>query len=550
MRSLRSHARTAGAGGESYVAKVAEYAISKTNLDIPWVMCRQGEGTGTAPPAEVINACNGYYCDNWIEQHAADFPTQPHMFTENWPGWFQKWGEAMPHRPASDVAFSVARWFAKGGSFMNYYMAFGGTSFARHVGGPNIITSYDYDVMINEYGYRAEPKFSLTTGLHETLYEIQDVMFATPSVVAALFNNSQSCETQTYFDEDTKECVLFLSNIGTNGDECQLGEFKIPAWSVSIVKGAIDKESGDCNGAKLMYSTKGLEKLATRVLAFSEVESAPIKIEKTGVEFVPAFGSQDSDKPLEQISVTRDKTDYLWYTTVVESNGGSASIAFDASVNGGVCYYLYVNGLKSAEQCGQVIYDDFKAQKVSWEDVAFKAGTNEVAILSVAMGLRNYGVSMETNQAGISGDVMVDGEVVTGWRHVAGLTGEDSGEGEDEDFGWFSLKFTVGEAEGPLALDLGSAGKGMAFVNGKMLGRFWDLKSGVGGCGACDEMTYAGGFEAESCRTGCGEMSQRYYKLPRDWLVGGGEEQEVVLFVERAGEGGVEGVRLMEVGME
>ena len=56
---------------------------------------------------------------------------------------------------------------AKGGSFMNYYMAFGGTSLARQVGGPNIITSYDYDVQINEYGFRAEPKFSLTAALHQ-----------------------------------------------------------------------------------------------------------------------------------------------------------------------------------------------------------------------------------------------------------------------------------------------------------------------------------------------------------------------------------------------
>ena len=49
-------------------------------------MCQQGEGVGTAPPKEIVNACNGYYCDNWIEKHARDFPDQPHMFTENWPG--------------------------------------------------------------------------------------------------------------------------------------------------------------------------------------------------------------------------------------------------------------------------------------------------------------------------------------------------------------------------------------------------------------------------------------------------------------------------------
>jgi hypothetical protein len=78
--------------GPEYVKWAAEYA-EKKRLSVPWIMCQQGEGVGTAPPANVINTCNGYYCDNWIEQHAADFPNQPHMWTENWPGWFQLWGE-------------------------------------------------------------------------------------------------------------------------------------------------------------------------------------------------------------------------------------------------------------------------------------------------------------------------------------------------------------------------------------------------------------------------------------------------------------------------
>ena len=182
-----------GADGSRYVDKVADFAVNHPiGSEVPWVMCQQGviKEKGTSPPANVISACNGYYCDNWIEDHIAAFPNQPHMFTENWPGWFQKWGEAVPHRPASDVAFSVARWFARGGSFMNYYMAFGGTSLARQVGGPNIITSYDYDVQINEYGYRAEPKFSLLSLLHQAVYDVQDTMFTGPPA-ASTFNGTE-----------------------------------------------------------------------------------------------------------------------------------------------------------------------------------------------------------------------------------------------------------------------------------------------------------------------------------------------------------------------
>ena len=35
---------------------------------------------------------------------------------------FTEFGGAVPHRPAEDLAFSVARFIQKGGSFINYYM--------------------------------------------------------------------------------------------------------------------------------------------------------------------------------------------------------------------------------------------------------------------------------------------------------------------------------------------------------------------------------------------------------------------------------------------
>lgn len=35
---------------------------------------------------------------------------------------FTEFGGAVPYRPAEDMAFSVARFIQKGGSFINYYM--------------------------------------------------------------------------------------------------------------------------------------------------------------------------------------------------------------------------------------------------------------------------------------------------------------------------------------------------------------------------------------------------------------------------------------------
>jgi hypothetical protein len=47
---------------------------------------------------------------------------------------FVQGGEVKPTRPTEDVAFSVARWFARGGTYNAYYMWFGGTNFGRTAG--------------------------------------------------------------------------------------------------------------------------------------------------------------------------------------------------------------------------------------------------------------------------------------------------------------------------------------------------------------------------------------------------------------------------------
>jgi hypothetical protein len=65
-----------------------------------------------------IDACNGYYCDGFKPNSR----TKPVLWTEDWDGWYTKWGGSLPHRPAEDLAFAVARFYQRGGSFQNYYM--------------------------------------------------------------------------------------------------------------------------------------------------------------------------------------------------------------------------------------------------------------------------------------------------------------------------------------------------------------------------------------------------------------------------------------------
>lgn len=69
--------------------------------------------------------------------------------------------------------------------------------------------------------------------------------------------------------------------------------------------------------------------------------------------------------------------------------------------------------------------------------------------------------------------------------------------------------FDAPEGTDPVALDLGSMGKGQAWVNGRAIGRYWLLVSPKGGCtNYCD---YRGAYHEGKCSTNCGLPTQSWY---------------------------------------
>jgi hypothetical protein len=138
---------------------------------------------------------------------------------------------------------------------------------------------------------------------------------------------------------------------------------------------------------------------------------------------------------------------------------------------------------------------------------------------------------------------------------------------------WYALRLAVPGGAAALApgsnatfaLDLGSMGKGAAWVNGEHVGRYWLVRATsnatVGGCRP-ELCGYNGTFNPYSskpftngtCRTGCGEPTQQLYQVPADWLLPLAAEGEaagvapsasVVLFEETGGD--PSRVRLVQV---
>ncbi|CAK9153429.1 unnamed protein product [Ilex paraguariensis] len=76
-------------------------------------------------------------------------------------------------------------------------------------------------------------------------------------------------------------------------------------------------------------------------------------------------------------------------------------------------------------------------------------------------------------------------------------------------------------------------GKGLAWLNGEEIGRYWLRTSSVHD-ECVHECDYRGKFIPNKCSTGCGEPTQRWYHVPRSWFKQSGNI--LVIFEEKGGD--------------
>nr|POF11218.1 beta-galactosidase 6 [Quercus suber] len=146
--------------GPSYVRWAAKMAVD-LQTGVPWVMCKQ-----TDAPDPVINTCNGMRCGETFG--GPNSPNKPSLWTENWTSYYQVYGGKTYIRSAEDIAFQVALFIARNGSYVNYYMYHGGTNFGR-TSSAYIITTYYDQAPLDEYGLLRQPKWGHLKELHATI---------------------------------------------------------------------------------------------------------------------------------------------------------------------------------------------------------------------------------------------------------------------------------------------------------------------------------------------------------------------------------------------
>ncbi|KAL0432087.1 UNVERIFIED_CONTAM: Beta-galactosidase 3 [Sesamum radiatum] len=279
-------------------------------------------------------------------------------------------------------------------------------------------------------------------------------------------------------------------------------------------------KSGDC-AAFLSNYTKSAVGVQT-----SQMEMLPTNSEifswETYNEDLSSFDDSSTFSTvglLEQINVTRDASDYLWYTTSVDISssesflhGGKLPTLVVQST--GHALHVFVNGQLSGSASGTRQNRRFTFN----EKVNLRAGSNKISLLSVAVGL----------PVGLKGEAMnlVSPNAISSVDWMQGSLIAQ----RQQPLTWHKAYFNAPDGDEPLALDMSSMGKGQVWVNGQSLGRYWTAYA-TGNCNGC---SYTGSYRPPKCQLGCGQPSQRWYHLPRSWLKP--TQNLLVLFEELGGD--------------
>ncbi|PQQ04921.1 beta-galactosidase 8 [Prunus yedoensis var. nudiflora] len=411
-----------GPAAQTYINWAASMAVA-LDTGVPWVMCQQDDA-----PASVISTCNGFYCDQWTPKLP---DKRPKMWTENWSGWFLSFGGAVPQRPVEDLAFAVARFFQRGGTFQNYYMYHGGTNFGRSTGGPFIATSMT--MMHQLMRLLRQPKWGHLKDVHKAIKLCEEAIVATdPKNVSVGGPNLEATVYKT-----GSVCAAFLANYDTKSDATVTfngNSYHLPAWSVSILP---DCKNVVLNTAKInsaaMIPSFMHHSLIDDVDSSEALGSGWSWInEPVGISKDDAFTRVGL---LEQINTTADKSDYLWYSLSIDVTNsetflqdGSQTVLHVESL--GHALHAFINGKLAGSGIG-----NGNNAKVSVEiPVTFASGKNTIDLLSLTVGLQNYGAFFDKTGAGITGPIQLKG-LKNGttidlssqqWTYQIGLKGEDS----------------------------------------------------------------------------------------------------------------------------
>jgi len=495
-----------------------------SSTEIPWIMCNGHAANST------IETCNSCNCldDGWMTDHRRTYPNQPLIFTEN-EGWFQQWGESYTMRTPSDIAYSVASWFAAGGAYHAYYMWFGGNNYGRTAGSA-ITTSYADDVCLHSDGTPNEPKYTHLRRLqHLIAQRAQDLIGYDPIRIELPYWNgkqwvngteqvvySYSVSIHFIINHSSKQVnVLFHNqNISINGRTVFIYDDQLT----------------------LLYDSNDYHDIPSNNTELIPIVTGPFQwqiwSESSKSIDMPIVSSS---RPLEQLNLTQDETIYLWYRRNITLKRAATNVRVQVQTRLTNALLFYFAGQFLGEFNTHHHAMGNISVNMTFDLSQFQPDREyQFEILSISLGLCNHEGPGIYEYKGIVGNVWFDDDLlIDHWQHQIGLIGEylqiytkenaskvhwnpQWTQGINQTITWFQTKFDLDQLinndtnTNPILLDAQGLNRGHAFINGNDLGLYWLIQGQCPSTPACC---------CRQTQTDCSKPTQRYYHIPSDWLM-------------------------------
>ncbi len=533
-----------GDAGKEYLAWITQLGRD-AGLEVPLIMC---EGASD----DTIETLNGFSVWDRVRPLAEHRPWQPALWTENWPGWYDVWAQPHHTRRAEEIAYEVARFFAVGGSGVNYYMWHGGTNFDRDAMYLQT-TSYDFTAPLDEYGLPSA-KAQHLGALHACLHAHRDMLLTGERGAAEILTPGAK-------GDETDSVVRYPLTLGA-------------ARTDFLVNATFDPQAVTLDGTAVTLAPRGVVVLDDGAVVYESwaLPATPIVREmlpadvplawSTLADPLPGTGSDATREflpallPHNMLLDTLDMTDFGWYRTVVES-----PVARTARLTTRAADFLaaWVNG-QYAGVTPETLQED-RPRREDFDvalDLPLQVGRNEVLLLVTALGMIKGDWMIDApqveEQKGLLAPVCLDGVEHAGpWEFSAGTWGEHvmlfdpdvatlapwGPLPADGPLRWYRATFTLTREQlddpRPWALEIGGLFKGTLWLNDFGIGRYWQQPSP-----AREAIPDNPWQVAHVLLEGDGRPPQHYYHLPAEWLHPG--PNTLIILEERGAEPGGAGL--------
>lgn len=495
---------------------------------IPWTMCN---GMSANSTIVTCNSCN-CYDGGWMDHFRQNYSDRPMIFTEN-EGWYQQWGLASGIRQTSDLAWSVAEWFAAGGAYHSYYMWQGGNNYG-HTACAGVTTIYADDVCLHSDGTPNEPKYTHLSRLQHLIAEHAEV----------LVSQDANRTLVPWWDgrewRDGAQSFVFsylpsLHFIGSQLDFDTMVLFR--DQNISIARKSMQIYD---DNLVLLWDNANYSDIPSDITEMVPIinDSLPWKVwSESIVSDIPVITALS---PQEQLLLTNDETIYLWYRRHVTLQRALPNVLITIQTHMANALLFFLNRVYLGETDNHDHGGGNIQVSVALDLSQFKPDqTYLLEILSISLGINTGMGPNYFEQKGIVGNVWLDGQLLVDnltktnfWQHQKGLAGEyfqiytEGGsskvpwdpqwtKGINKPTTWFQTRFDLDSLikndtnANPILLDAQGLNRGHAFVNGNDLGLYWLIE------GLCQTKSLA----CQQAQINCLKPSQRYYHIPSDWLM-------------------------------